>query len=131
MEEMRQRWITLTGNGWHDVICGLIREGQLEQALEGLEEVRRAGHQIQAWLSDMTIYALCSTEELDEALNVMQDRVAAGEVNISSSTWYYLFDMGCKLLHVSHALPVGPTISHKTSMTFYNIYGALVSEWTT
>jgi len=97
---MRQRWITLTGNGWHDVVSGNIREGQLEQALDGIDEMRQAGVTIQGWLSDMMIYALCDVEELDEALRLMQDRVIIGET-ISSSAWYYLFDVGCRLLHVS------------------------------
>jgi len=96
---MRQRWITLTSNGWHDVVSGNIREGQLEQALNGIDEMRQAGVNIQGWLSDMMTYALCDVEELDEALRLMQDRVIIGET-ISSSAWYYLFDVACRLLHV-------------------------------
>jgi len=98
---MRQRWITLTANGWHDVITGYIREGQIEQALEGIEQVQQAGVSIQGWLYDMVVYALCDADEPDEALRIMQDQIAAGNYNVSHSVWYYVFDNGCKLLHVS------------------------------
>lgn len=125
---MRQRWITLTENGWHDVVTGYIREGQLEQALEGLDEMRQTGAHIQGWLYDMISYALCDIEELDEALRIMQDRVSSGDINISPSSWYYLFDVGCKLLHVSSS---GLYVSHWLiicSTPASSLYGKRVSH---
>lgn len=109
LDDMRRRWITLSESGWHDVVTGYMKDGQIEQALEGLEDMRRAGARVQRWLYDMVVYALCDMGEVDEALRIMKDRISMGESNISASVWYYLFDAACEALHVS------PRVIHVSS----------------
>lgn len=101
LDDMRQRWITLSESGWHDVAVGYVKDAQIEQALECLDDMRRAGARVQYWLYDMVVYVLCDMKEIDEAVRIMKDRISMGDSNISASVWYYLFDAACEALHVS------------------------------
>lgn len=103
LTELRQRWFTLTNDGWHDVIAGLLKEKQLEMALAQLEEMQREGNQIKSWLYDMFIYILCEVEEFDEATALLKDRTARGELMISSNLWFYLLDTASRALNVSQS----------------------------
>jgi len=85
----------------HDIIAGQIRAGMIEQALELYESDRDVKRAAPKWLRDMFIYHLCDLGELDQALKMVKDRLAMGEVNISSSVWFYFFDHACSELHVS------------------------------
>lgn len=105
LAEMTARWIPLSVNAWHDVVAGHIKEAQLELALEGLAEMRRAGMQVQGWLYDMTTFMLCQMSELDEACELTGFRISTGS-NISFGAWYCLFDAACTVLHVSPTLTV-------------------------
>lgn len=99
VNEMRERWMPIHIYGRIDVIAGLLREGLVEQAVENYtndHEVRQAAPM---WLKDMFIFHLCDLDEIDYALRMVQDRLAAGEANISTSVWYYLFDHACSQLH--------------------------------
>lgn len=99
LEELRQRWYPLTKEGWHNVVAGLVRERQLELALDTLEQMRREGAKIDSWLYDLIIYTLCSAEEFDLAVNMMQQRISSGELYISATLWYYLLDTASRALH--------------------------------
>ena len=104
MEELRQRWFSLTRDGRHDLVAGLIRDRQIELALDALEHIRREGIRIESWLYDMMIYTLCSTEEFDAAVKLMEYRISDGELNISASLWYYVLDTASRALHHSATL---------------------------
>ncbi|KAF6220610.1 hypothetical protein HO133_003043 [Letharia lupina] len=99
LEELRQRWFSLTKNGWHDVVTGLIRERQLELALDTLDQMQKEGAKVDSWLYDLIIYTLCSAEEFDSAVNLMQHRLSSGEFYISATLWYYLLDTASRALH--------------------------------
>ena len=99
LEELRQRWFSLTKDGWHDVVAGLIRDRQLELALDTLDQMQKEGTQVDSWLSDLMIYTLCSAEEIDSAVNLMQHRISSGELYISATLWYYLLDTASRALH--------------------------------
>jgi len=120
---MRQRWITLSESGWHDVATGYIKDAQVEQALECLDDMRRAGARVQGWLYDMVVYVLCDMSEVDEALRIMKDRISMGESNISASVWYYLFDAACEALHVS------PSVSMLVLELIHSQYDAIYLIW--
>jgi len=102
---MKSRWIPLSVNACHDVVAGHVKEVQLELALDGLEEMRRAGMHVQGWLYDMTTFMLCQMGELDEARELTAFRISIGS-NVSFGAWYCLLDAACTMLHVSHALLV-------------------------
>lgn len=97
---MKARWIPVSVNAWHDVVAGCIKEMQPEMALEGLDEMRRGGMEVQGWLYDMATFMLCELGELDEACELTKLRITVGS-NISFGVWYQLFDTACTTLHVS------------------------------
>ncbi len=102
LEEMRERWISLSRDGAHDVAAGLVRDGQLELALDRLESMERDGMSPASWLYDMVTYALIDREEFDEALAVLRRRYETDDRLVTSSMWAHLLDMASRALHVRH-----------------------------
>ena len=100
-ELLHQRWFTLSSDGWHDLVVGLIKDRQIEIALDRLEQMQGEGIRIQPWLHDMLVYNLCEAEEFDEVLKIMRWRISSGEMMISASLWYSLLDTASRALHVS------------------------------
>lgn len=96
---MRLRWFTVSNDGWHDVIVGLLRDRQLELALDTLELLQREGSKIKSWLYDMVVYTLCDAEEFDLTLKIMRYRISSGELLISGTLWFYLLDTASRSLH--------------------------------
>ena len=92
LEAMRQRWFTLTDHGWHDFIAGLIRDRQIESAIDTLYMLHDAGKRIEDWLHDLFAYTLCDLEEFDEVLYLMRYRENAGEYDISPGIWSHILD---------------------------------------
>ncbi|KAH0538801.1 hypothetical protein FGG08_004633 [Glutinoglossum americanum] len=99
LDEMHQRWYNLRSQGWHDIICGLIRERQYELALDKLEHLQRQGVGVRPWLYDQLTFALCEAEELDEALKIMKFRVMREDPWISGNSWYCLLDTASRCYH--------------------------------
>ncbi|KAL8695809.1 MAG: hypothetical protein Q9224_003143 [Gallowayella concinna] len=99
LEELRQRWFTLSNDGWHDVIVGLLRDKQLELAVETLQSVQQEGIRVQPWLFDLLIFNLCDVGEYDEALSILRFRVDNGEQLISGNVWHYLLDTASSAFH--------------------------------
>lgn len=104
IEELYQRWFSLTTDGWHDIILGLLRERQLESALSNLELLRKQGLTIQPWLYDMIVYMLCSIDELDEALKIMQYRVSTSSHSVSPTLWSHFLDTASRAFHYEATL---------------------------
>lgn len=100
-ELLHQRWFTLSNDGWHDVVAGLIRDRQLEMALDKLDQMHIEGIRIHPWLQDMMVYTLCEAEDFDEALKMMRQRTSNGEMMISATLWYSFLDTASRALHVS------------------------------
>lgn len=101
LEEFRQRWFALSNDGWHDVIVGLLRDKQLDLAVETLQSVQQEGIRIQPWLYDMLIFGLCDVGEYDEALAILRFRVDNGEQLISGNVWHYLLDRASGAFHLA------------------------------
>ena len=78
---------------------GLVREQHFELALDALDQMHKEHIKIHSWLYDLVIYTLCSAEEFDSAINLMQRRISLGELYISASLWYYLLDTASRALH--------------------------------
>lgn len=106
LEEMRRRWFTVSNDGWHDVIAGLLRDRQLELALDTLELLQREGSKIHPWLYDMVIYTLCDAGEFDQVLQIIRYRISSGELLISGTLWFYLLDTASRSLHHAATLYV-------------------------
>jgi pentatricopeptide repeat protein len=122
---MNERWFTLTSDGGHNMIVGLLRDRQYELALDKLEEMQREGARIQPWLYDVFIYLFCEAEELDEALKLMQYRVDHGDTDVSPNVWYYLLDSCSAKYHVSKIFNwcVACRTNSETSTTGLVIFG--------
>lgn len=103
---MRQKWFVISNEGWHDLIAGLLRDRQLELALDALELLQREGSKIRPWLYDMVIYTLCDAEEFDQIIKILRYRIAKGELLISPTVWFYLLDTASRALHHAATLYV-------------------------
>lgn len=99
LEELRQRWFALTNAGWHDVVAGLLKEKQLELALDKLEQMQRDGVQVKSWLHDMFTYTLCEVEEFEAATTLLKHRIAGGEMVISGNLWFFFLDSASRAFH--------------------------------
>ncbi|KAI4133583.1 MAG: hypothetical protein LQ338_000095 [Usnochroma carphineum] len=99
MEELRHRWFTLSIEGWHDVIVGLLRDKQIESAIAMLQSAQQVEIRIAPWLYDMLVYNLCGVGELDEVLSILRFRVDNGEQRISGTVWCYFLDAASSALH--------------------------------
>ena len=97
---MRQHWFGLTPDGWHDVVMGLLRDGQLELALEKFESMQGDGMRIETWLYEIIIYTLLDHEEMDEALRIFKARIAMNSSTVGPNLWYHLLDRSSRALHV-------------------------------
>ena len=99
MYELRQRWLSLTPSGWHNVVLGLLRDRQLEKSLDAIEQMQKAGATIQPWLYDIMIYTLCAAEEFDEVLRLLERRLDSDELSISPTLWAHTLDSASRALH--------------------------------
>ena len=102
LTQMRDHWITLTPTAHHDVSACLIRNGQLEEALEYIDSMIEAGEEPRGWLWDMLMHVLLLVDEVDEALRVLRLRVSRStrtEMDVHVNAWYALFDTACERLH--------------------------------
>lgn len=103
LKEMRECWFSLTSDGWHNVMVGLLRDGQFEMAFDKLEQMQSEGVRVKGWLYDIFTYVLCEAEELDEALRLLRHRVDNGDTDISANVWHYMLDACCSQLHVGNS----------------------------
>ncbi|KAL8691537.1 MAG: hypothetical protein Q9218_003261 [Villophora microphyllina] len=99
LEEVRQRWFNLSNEGWQDVIIGLLRDKQLDVAIETLRSVQQEGIQIQPWLYDLLLFNLCDAGEHDEALSILHFRIDSGEQLISGNVWHHVLDSASSAYH--------------------------------
>lgn len=99
LEYMRQRWLTLTPPGHQHVAAALFREGQLEMGLEKLDEMRDESIHIPPWLMDLATYLLAENGEFNDALRLLNDQIAFGDMNISSALWNFVLDHASAAFH--------------------------------
>ena len=100
LQEMRQGWVELSRDGSHDVVAGLVRDGQLEMALERLERMEQQNMEIDDWLYHLMIYTLLDREELDEALRIVKGRDRSDDQTWSTNLWCRLLDVTSRSMHV-------------------------------
>ncbi len=105
MQEMKERWLGLSPEGWHSLVVGLIRDRQYEVAMDKLEQMHTDEITVQPWLYDIFMFQLCDAGELDEALNILKYRFENGRKQILPTVWYYLLDSFTSAFHVGSPLP--------------------------
>ena len=111
LDSMRQRWYSLTQEDYHDIIVGLVRERQIELALQYLEEMQKNAFRVRPWLHDLMVHSLCNLQEFDEALRLMRDRYGLdGEPDstlfedgvpqdTSANVWHHLLKTAARAMH--------------------------------
>lgn len=101
MQQMKERWFGLSPEGWHSLVTGLLRDRQLEVAMDRLEDMQSDQIIVQPWLYDILTYKLCEAGELDEAFKLLYYRFQHDRKDIEPSVWYYLLDVFSRAFHVS------------------------------
>jgi hypothetical protein len=104
MQEMKERWFGLSPEGWHSLVVGLLRDRQLEVAMDKLEQMHSDEIRVQPWLYDIFMYQLCESGELDEAFSLLQHRYEHSRSEIMPGIWYYLLDQFSSAFHVGMPL---------------------------
>lgn len=95
---MRDRWLSLSPAGWHNLVTGLLRERQYEMALEKLEAMEIQGITVRHWLYALVVYNLADAGEFSEVLHLMETRVPTG-VRFSTNLWFLMLDKASNAMH--------------------------------
>lgn len=82
--------------------AGLIREGQLELALNRIDLMEIQGIRLEQWLHSLLIFNLCAVGEYDEVVRLMQRRGMKLN-NISKRLWRYILDEAIRASHLKLA----------------------------
>jgi hypothetical protein len=98
---MKERWLGLSPDGWHNLVIGLLRDRQIEIAVDKLEQMQMDQITIQPWLYEITLYKLCEVGELDQALQILVHCFQHDRRRISQAVWYFLLDTFSRAFHVS------------------------------
>lgn len=111
MEEMKERWIGLSPEGWHYLVVGLLRDKQIESAVDKFEQMRIDQINVQPWLYNIFLYQLCELGELDEAFRIFKDWWESFEgLQIDPTTYHRLLDAFSSGFHVSTTFSLFPFI---------------------
>jgi hypothetical protein len=105
MQEMKERWYSVSPEGWHNIVIGLLRDRQFELAMDKLEHMRSEQIRIQPWLYDIFTYQLCEADELDEAFKLLRRRTEEDMQEVTPTMWYYMLDTFSAAYHVCLRFP--------------------------
>jgi pentatricopeptide repeat protein len=100
LKQLRAKWFTLTRDGWHDVVIGLLRDRQVEMALDYLDHMYKEDVEIYPWLYDIMIFNFCDTGDFDEVLKLMQRRLSKDRHLSPATLWYYILDTASQNYHL-------------------------------
>lgn len=103
LQEMKERWFSLSPEGWHNLVVGLLRDRQFELAMDKLEQMRSEQIRIPPWLYDIFTYQLCEADELDEAFKLLRYRTEEDMQEVTPTMWYYLLDTFSAAYHYNGA----------------------------
>ncbi|KAJ5112641.1 hypothetical protein N7532_000686 [Penicillium argentinense] len=89
LDQLRDRWLTLSPAGWHFVVAGLVRERQFEMAFDHLEMMERKHIPIENWLHSLVIYHLCEYKAVDEVYRLVRRWVEQGH-DMTEQLWSHM-----------------------------------------
>ncbi|KAJ5923930.1 hypothetical protein N7466_008117 [Penicillium verhagenii] len=95
---LRDRWLTVSPDGWHFMVAGLLRDHQFELALDQISLMERKGTHIENWLHSMAVYQLCDFQEFDEVYRLMQARIEQGH-DMTPELWAHVLKTASQALH--------------------------------
>lgn len=100
LEQMKSHWVDLSTNSWHYIICGLLREKQIELALEALEVMQtEARIEPQTYLLNMLVHVLAEAGEFDAMTDVLSERRGARHSPPSKMLWLSILAQAAKRMH--------------------------------
>ncbi|MCJ1309224.1 hypothetical protein MMC25_002881 [Agyrium rufum] len=98
--QMESQWMKLTENGYNTLAVSLLRDRQIEQALDQLDHLHKYSHQIRPWLYNLVIYTLCSTGDFDRVLTLIDHhRPPYGNIEIFPTLYSHVVDCAAQALH--------------------------------
>ncbi|KAL4943497.1 hypothetical protein BDV06DRAFT_189726 [Aspergillus oleicola] len=101
LQELRDRWLPLSPDGWHSVVAGLVREHQFELALDHIANMERKNIEVKDWLHSLLVYYLCEVKEFDSVLQLMESRMNQGH-EMTQDLWMHVLKTAANAYH--HAL---------------------------
>jgi len=101
LKEMKDRWQTVSDDGWQWVIAGYLMGGNLELALGIIEERREKGLVVHRSTYEHAIHRLCAAGEAGEALRIAKMLDDEGFWKVPAKVVYELLAVGTKQMHVS------------------------------
>lgn len=100
LEQMRSQWVNLSTNAWHYVICGLLREKQIELALETLEAMQtEARIEPQTYLLNIFVHVLAELGEFDAMTEVLSERRRSRHSPPSKILWLSILAKAAEGMH--------------------------------
>ena len=101
LEEMRERWITLSPVGHCHLVISHLRDREYELALLVLERMKKGHIPVPGWLYDILIYVFAEAGEHETALQLLQQVAENPDLNplernspddVGKGVWSYLLD---------------------------------------
>lgn len=99
---MQAREMELTDDGKCSVALGLLRDPQVEMALEYLDQMCRERAEIPDWVFEIFFYALGQQGFLDEALELLRQRLRSADdrdTAVPLAVWHFLLEEFSSGLH--------------------------------
>ncbi|KAJ0142668.1 hypothetical protein CTA2_1364, partial [Colletotrichum tanaceti] len=88
---LKQSWAEVSVDGQSHIALGLLRDGQLEMALDALETMMDKQVAIPSWVYDIFIFIFAQHGYVDEAIKLAHGKVHAGS-EVKLAVWYMLLD---------------------------------------
>ncbi|PGG99642.1 hypothetical protein GX51_06197 [Blastomyces parvus] len=98
LHTLRDRWLTISPEGWHNIVTGLIREGQFEMALDNISRMQAQNIPVEPWLYSLLIYNLCEVEDFDMILELMVKWINSGN-ELSPNLWFHILVKASESFH--------------------------------
>lgn len=101
LEEMRERWITLSPMGHCHLVISHLRDREYELALLVLEKMKEGHIHVPGWLYDILVYVFAEAGEHETALQLLQQVAENPELNplepyspddVGKGVWAYFLD---------------------------------------
>ena len=101
LEEMRERWITLSPIGHCHLVISHLRDREYELALLVLEKMKEGNIPVPGWLYDILIYVFTEAGEHETALQLLQQVAENPDLNplepnspddVGKGVWPYFLD---------------------------------------
>lgn len=98
---MKTHWFSLTSEGWHYLVAGLLRDRQLELALSSFREMQAQSIDPEPWLVNLLIYTFLAASAYPEVTSLLQLRIslASSTTPFPSALWSYVLTTSAAALH--------------------------------